>query len=78
MDVVHLTALHHPGFLHHRSGIEGGELKPLEDIQPPIDGDLPAVVCGDAAGVEMGAGVDLSAEWGAGAGEEILHLAEVT
>ena len=38
-------------------------VKPLEDSQPPID--LPADVCGDAADVGMGAGVDLPAE-GAG------------
>jgi hypothetical protein len=36
MNVVQFTALHHPGFLHHRSGIEGGELKPLENIQASI------------------------------------------
>jgi hypothetical protein len=32
MDVVHLTALHHPSFLHYGSGIEGRELKPLEKV----------------------------------------------
>ena len=77
MNVVQQTALHHPGFLHHRSSIEGGELKPLEDIQPPIKGDLPAVICGDATGVEIGAGIDLPGEGGAGAGEGILHLGEI-
>ena len=75
MNVVHLTALHHPSFLHHRSGIEGGELKPLEEVQPPIEGDLPPVVCGDAAGVEVGAGIDFPTEGGAGAREGVLNLA---
>jgi hypothetical protein len=36
MNVVQLTALHYSRFLHHRSGVEGGELKPLENIQASI------------------------------------------
>lgn len=76
-DVVHFASLGHPSLLHHSSSIEGGELKPLEQVKPPIKGDLPAVVGGDAAGMEVGAGINLPGERRAGAGEGVLHLAEI-
>jgi hypothetical protein len=50
-------------------------VKPLEDSQPPID--LPADVCGDAAGVGMGAGVNLPAEGGREDAKVILNSADV-
>ena len=76
-DVGHLTPLNHPSFLHHGSSIERGELEPLEQVQAPVEGDLPAMVGGDAAGMEIGAGINLPGEWRAGGGERVLHLAEV-
>jgi len=35
------------------------------------------MVGGDAAGMEIGAGINLPGEWRAGGGERVLHLAEV-
>jgi hypothetical protein len=76
-DVADLAPLHHPCFLHHGSGIKRRELKPLEQIEAPVDSDLPTVVCGDATGMEIGTGVDLPGKGRARAGEGVLNLAEV-
>jgi len=68
-DVADLATLHHPSFLHHGCCIEGGELEPLEQVQAAIESDLPSVISGDAASMEVGAGIKLPGKWGARAGK---------
>jgi hypothetical protein len=54
-----------------------GEFQPLGQIQPSVEGDLPAVVGVEAAAMDAGAGVDVSGEWRAGALERVLDLPRV-
>ncbi len=53
---THLTPLRQPCLLDVGGCIEGGVLKPLEDVEATVECDLPAGIGADAAGVEVRAG----------------------